>query len=172
MSESVIGMTRRSTPTLRATPVTDVVTAGGLRVHAETFTIDSSEHIELFDVTPRVTDVIRASGIREGLASVWSMHTTCAIFANESQQALFVDIKRYIEELVAAGGSWLHNDPGHSDCDRANAESHLRSLALGHSLTLQVSGGEAVLGRWQRVLAAELDGPRARTIRVQVMGVA
>jgi thiamine phosphate synthase YjbQ (UPF0047 family) len=45
-------------------------------------------------------------------------------------------------------------------------------MLLGHSLTLQVGGGEIVLGQWQRVLAAELDGPRVRTIRLQIMGVA
>jgi thiamine phosphate synthase YjbQ (UPF0047 family) len=47
----------------------------------------------------------------------------------------------------------------------------LRALVLGHSLTLQVSGGEVVLGQWQRVLMAELDGPRSRSLRVTVMGV-
>jgi secondary thiamine-phosphate synthase enzyme len=172
MAESTIGMTRTSTPTLRASPVTDVVTAGGLRIHAETFTIESRDRIDLVDVTPRVIEIIRAAGIREGLASVWSLHTTCSLIVNESQPALFADMKRYIEDLVAPGGAWLHDDPAHSDCDRANAGSHLRSLLLGHSLTLQVAGGELALGQWQRVLAAELDGPRSRTIRVQVMGVA
>jgi thiamine phosphate synthase YjbQ (UPF0047 family) len=53
-----------------------------------------------------------------------------------------------------------------------NADSHLRAMLLGHGLTLQVSGGEVVLGQWQRILMAELDGPRARTLRVQVWGVA
>ena len=66
----------------------------------------------------------------------------------------------------------MHNDPQHSDCDRVNADAHLRAMLLGHSLTLQVSGGEPVLGQWQRVLVAELDGPRSRTLRVQVMGIA
>jgi thiamine phosphate synthase YjbQ (UPF0047 family) len=53
-----------------------------------------------------------------------------------------------------------------------NADSHLRAMLLGHSLTLQISGGELVLGQWQRILAAELDGPRARTLRIQAFGVA
>jgi secondary thiamine-phosphate synthase enzyme len=53
-----------------------------------------------------------------------------------------------------------------------NADAHLRSLLLGHSVTLQIAGGEIVLGQWQRVLMAELDGPRARSLRVQVLGVA
>jgi len=48
----------------------------------------------------------------------------------------------------------------------------LRAMLLGHSLTLQISGGEVVLGKWQRVLMAELDGPRTRTVRLQVLGIA
>jgi secondary thiamine-phosphate synthase enzyme len=152
--------------------VTDVAAEGGLRIHAETFSFESRERIELVDVTEQVMSVLRAAGVSEGTASVWSIHTTCAVFINESQPALFEDMKRFIEELVRPDTTWMHNDPKHSDCDRANAESHLRSLVLGHSLTLQVCGGELVLGQWQRVIAAELDGPRARTFRVQVMGVA
>ena len=67
---------------------------------------------------------------------------------------------------------WRHNDPEHSDCDRANADSHLRALLLGHAVTLPLSGGEIVLGQWQRILMGELDGPRSRSLRLQVMGVA
>jgi secondary thiamine-phosphate synthase enzyme len=52
-----------------------------------------------------------------------------------------------------------------------NADSHLRALLLGHSLTVQVSGGEVVLGQWQRLLLAELDGPRTRTLRLSFMGI-
>src|SRR5687767_13691533 len=99
------------------------------------------------------------------------MHTTCTLFINEFQTALLSDIKRFLEQMVARDAEWMHNDPAHSDCDRMNADSHLRALLLGHSLTLQISGGEVVLGQWQRVLMAELDGPRARTLRIQVFGV-
>jgi secondary thiamine-phosphate synthase enzyme len=53
-----------------------------------------------------------------------------------------------------------------------NADSHLRAMLLGHSLAVQVSAGDLVLGQWQRILAAELDGPRERTLRVQIIGIA
>ena len=98
------------------------------------------------------------------------MHTTCAVFINEAQTALHADIRRLLEQIVARDGEWMHNDPAHSDCDRMNADAHLRAMLLGHSLTLQISGGEVVLGTWQRVLVAEMDGPRSRTIRVQADG--
>jgi len=99
------------------------------------------------------------------------MHTTCTIFINEYQAALVADIKTFLERVVLRDAEWRHNDPEHSDCDRMNADSHLRAMLLGHSLTVQVSGGEVVLGQWQRILMAELDGPRARTLRLMVMGV-
>ena len=113
----------------------------------------------------------RKFNIREGLVSLWSMHTTCSLFINEFQTALLTDIKRFLEQMVARDAEWMHNNPDHSDCDRMNADSHLRALMLGHSLTLQVSGGEVVLGQWQRILMAELDGPRARTLRIQIWGI-
>ena len=84
---------------------------------------------------------------------------------------LAADIKRFLEQMVARDAEWMHNDPNHSDCDRMNADSHLRALLLGHNLTLQVSGGEVVLGQWQRILMAELDGPRARSLRIQIFGI-
>lgn len=166
-------MSKSSTVTVRATPVPDITsaTAGGLSVHGETIVIETDERLELVDLTERVMSMVRKLKVREGLVSLWSMHTTCTLFINEFQTALLSDIKGFLEEMVARDAAWRHNDPEHSDCDRMNADSHLRALLLGHSLTLQVSGGEVVLGQWQRILMAELDGPRSRTLRVQVMGI-
>jgi secondary thiamine-phosphate synthase enzyme len=123
------------------------------------------------DLTPRVSEYVRACGIKEGVVNLWSMHTTCAVFINEAQRALHADIKAVLEKLVGRDDEWTHNDPAHSDCDRMNADAHLRAMLLGHSLSLQVSGGEVVLGQWQRILVGELDGPRARSIRLQVWGI-
>ena len=166
-------MSKSSTATVRNTPVDNVasVTAGGLVIHGENLVIDTHDRIELVDLTDQVMEYMRRSEIREGMLALWSMHTTCALFVNESQKALLDDIKRFLEDVVVRDRYYRHNDPEHSDCDRMNADSHLRAMLLGHSLTLQISGGEIVLGQWQRILMAELDGPRARTLRVQVLGV-
>jgi secondary thiamine-phosphate synthase enzyme len=166
-------MSKSSTVTVREKPVEDVaaVNAGGLTIHGETIVISTDERIELVDLTNRVMEFVRRFNIREGLVSLWSMHTTCALFINEFQTALLADIRRFLEQMVARDAEWMHNDPDHSDCDRMNADSHLRALLLGHNLTLQVSGGEVVLGQWQRVLMAELDGPRARSLRIQIFGI-
>jgi secondary thiamine-phosphate synthase enzyme len=166
-------MSKSSTVTLREKPVDEVASAnaGGLTIHGETIVISTDQRIELVDLTNRIMEFAKKFNIKEGLVSLWSMHTTCALFINEFQTALLSDIKRFLEQMVQRDAEWLHNNPDHSDCDRFNADSHLRALLLGHSLTLQVSGGEVVLGQWQRILMAELDGPRARTLRIQLMGV-
>lgn len=166
-------MSKSSTVTVRETPVEQAVTAtaGNLVIRAEHLIIDTNERIELVDLTDRVMEHVRQSGVREGMLSLWSMHTTCCLFINEFQEALLGDIKRFLEEMVARDKYYRHNDPDHSDCDRMNADSHLRAMLLGHSLALQISGGEVVLGQWQRILMAELDGPRSRTLRAQVWGV-
>ena len=165
-------MSKSSTVTVRHIPMQRAGGAAGpLVIRAELLLVDTSDRMELIDVTDRLTEFVASAGVAEGVLSVWSLHTTCALFINEAQRALHVDIKRALEEIVERHTDWMHNDPEHSDCDRCNADAHLRAMLLGHSVTLQVSGGEIVLGQWQRVLAAELDGPRSRSIRVQVMGL-
>src|SRR5262245_27167884 len=137
-------MSKSSTVTVRETPVADVATAtaGSLTIHGETFVVQTDQRVELVDLTNRVMEFVRKFNIREGLVSLWSMHTTCTLFINEFQTALLADIKRFLEQMVARDAEWLHNNPEHSDCDRMNADSHLRAVLLGHNLTLQVSGGE------------------------------
>ena len=166
-------MSKSSTVTVREKPVEDVASAkvGGLSIHGETFVVQTDQRVELVDLTNRVMEFARRFNVREGLITLWSMHTTCSLFINEFQVALLSDIKRFLERMVARDAEYLHNDPQHSDCDRMNADSHLRAMLLGHNLTLQISGGEVVLGQWQRILMAELDGPRARSLRIQIFGV-
>jgi secondary thiamine-phosphate synthase enzyme len=167
-------MTKRSAvngPQLDVT-VASSARSGSLVVRAETLSVPTGQRVELTDVTDQIIALVQSSGISEGMVSLWSMHTTFAVFMNEAQPALHADIKRLLEQIVDRDADWMHNDPLHSDCDRFNADAHLRAMLLGHSLSLQVSGGMLVLGQWQRVLVAELDGPRARTLRVQIMGLA
>jgi secondary thiamine-phosphate synthase enzyme len=159
--------------TVRRRPLDDVATAttGGLTIHGETLVVQTDRRVELVDLTKLVMAFVSESTMHEGLVSLWSMHTTCALFINEFQTALLTDIKRFLERMVARDATYIHNNPEHSNCDRMNADSHLRAILLGHHLTLQVSGGEVVLGQWQRILMAELDGPRARSLRVQIFGI-
>ena len=166
-------MSKSSTITAREKPVEPIrtATAGGVTIHSETFVIDTDQRVELVDLTNTIMAFVTRFKVSEGLVSIWSMHTTCTLLINEFQAALLSDITRFLEQMVVRDAEYLHNDPKHSDCDLQNADSHLRAMLLGHSLSLQISGGEVVLGQWQRILMAELDGPRARSLRVQIFGV-
>ena len=142
-----------------------------MHVRAEHFPLESSARLQIVDATDDVMARVRALGIREGVATLQSLHTTCAVFVNESQDALCVDFATFLGSVIDPDASWKHDDPAQSDCDRGNTDSHLRALLMSPCVTLQVSGGELVLGHWQRVMIAELDGPRTRTLRLQVMGI-
>lgn len=144
--------------------------ANGLRLHTETIAVPTRERLELINLTDRLAAQVRAGGIRNGFALVSSLHTTVALFINEFQEALLDDIRTFIEQTVVRGNYYKHNDPRFSDCDRSNADAHLRALLLGHHLVLPVRDGELVLGTFQAVILAELDGPRERSLQLQILG--
>ena len=152
-------------------PTVEVAT-GTYRVVSTLVKVQTQEREELHNMTQLVRDFVKSSGIRAGSVIISSLHTTSAIFINEWQEALIHDVKAYLASAVNKENYYRHNDPQWSDCDRHNADSHLRALLLGMSLCLQVADGHVVLGEWQSVLMAELDGPRERSIRIQAMGIA
>ncbi len=131
----------------------------------------TSEKTQLLNITDRINDVVRRSGIRNGLVHLQSLHTTTALILTEWQDALIEDAKRFLEELADPDRYYKHNDPEHSDCDRQNAPSHLRGMIMGQTLCLQVRNAKLLLGTWQSIVLAELDGPRNRSLAVQVSGV-
>jgi len=125
---------------------------------------------ELINLTQQVEELVGSTGIRAGIAIVQSLHSTAAVFVNEWQEALLEDVRTLLEEVVNGDAPWRHNDPHYSDCDRGNAASHLRALLLGSSAMLAIRDGRLVRGEWQSIILAELDGPRTRSVSLQVLG--
>ena len=152
-------------------PVIEVA-SGPYTVASMTMKVESKDRVELHNLTAQVRDFVRSSRVQAGQLLVASMHTTSAVFINEWQDALLFDIQTHLENLISRGAYYRHNDPELSDCDRNNADSHLRTLTLGTHVTLPVADGDVVLGEWQSVIMGELDGPRERIVRLQVMGAA
>jgi secondary thiamine-phosphate synthase enzyme len=131
----------------------------------------TNDRMQLINITDRINDIVRKSGVREGIVHLQSLHTTTAVFLNEWQDALLADVRAILEDLVRRDGNWRHNDPRYSDCDRRNADSHLRGMLMGQALSLQVRNSAVLLGTWQSIILAEFDGPRSRTMSVQVSGI-
>ena len=145
--------------------------AGAYRVVTRVVEWMTAERLQLINITDRVNEIVRASGIRDGIVHLQSLHTTTAVFLNEWQDALLSDIRGYIEGAVPRDAYRRHNDPQFSDCERANGDSHLKGMLLGQSLSLQVRNASVLLGTWQSIIFAEFDGPRSRTVAVQVSGL-
>jgi secondary thiamine-phosphate synthase enzyme len=141
-----------------------------MKVFNTSFVVNSEERTEFTDITKLVRDQLQQLPVTEGMALINTMHTTCALFVNEFQGALIDDLKASMERLVPERGGYRHDDPRYSDCERGNAQAHLRVALLGRSVATGVSGGDLVLGRFQSIILAEFDGPRKREINLQVLG--
>jgi secondary thiamine-phosphate synthase enzyme len=154
-----------------AKPMPEVRRAASVQMYLETLCYETRQRLELINITRDLNEVVRKHGLKAGLLIVQSLHTTTAVFINEFQQALLDDIRAFLERLVGRFDYWRHNDPRLSECHRKNADSHLRAMLLGHTLSVPVRNGEVALGGWQSIILAELDGPRERAIHVQLLGV-
>ena len=141
-----------------------------MKVVSQKFEVNSEERLDLIDLTQKVRDLFNGSMVKEGMLYLHSMHTTTAIMINEWQQALLDDLKSFLREVVDDKDYFWHNDPEHSDCVRSNASSHLRSSLLSHNVMVPIEEGKLVLGQWQSIIFADLDGPQKRSVFAQIIG--
>jgi secondary thiamine-phosphate synthase enzyme len=144
---------------------------GGFKMFHRVLDWITNDRMQLINITDRINEIVRKSGIRDGLVHLQSLHTTTAVFINEWQDALLHDVRSFLEDMVLRERNWRHNDPEYSDCERHNADSHLRGMVMGQSLCLQVRNSAVLLGTWQSIILAEFDGPRSRSMSVQVSGI-
>jgi secondary thiamine-phosphate synthase enzyme len=142
-----------------------------MKVATSTFTVATRRRLEIQDLTDQIAKLPGVETITHGMILLHSLHTTTGLFINEWQDALIHDITAFLQRLVPEDAAYRHNDPAFSDCNRANAWSHLAALLLRTTLQIPIEQGRLVLGTWQRILFCELDGPQARRIYAQVMGV-
>jgi secondary thiamine-phosphate synthase enzyme len=141
-----------------------------MKLFRDTITVQTGHGQEFIDVTKRVRDVVARSEIRNGMLMVNSLHTTMALFMNEFQSALVHDLGEVLQRLVPRRDGYRHDDPRFSDCDRRNGHAHLRATLLGRSVAVAVADGEPALGTYESLIVAEFDGPRSRTLSVQLVG--
>ncbi|CAG9462402.1 unnamed protein product [Pedinophyceae sp. YPF-701] len=141
--------------------------------------------IALFDITPQIREAVKEAAVAHGTVHVVSRHTTTAVTINEMEDRLIDDVRQWCLKMAPPTHPYLHNDihlrdgppdwPGGNEAWRAqepiNAHSHLLSMMLGNTASIPVVGGDLVIGTWQSVILVELDGPRTRTVGVQVVGV-
>ncbi|MBI3650418.1 MAG: YjbQ family protein [Acidobacteria bacterium] len=144
---------------------------GTVKVLAKTITVATQERTELINLSDELRAFVAEAGITDGYVQVTSLHTTAGLYVNEWQEALLHDVKTMIDTMVPREEYYKHNDPQFSDCDRFNADSHLKYVVLGRSLSIPISQGKLVLGQWQSIIFAEFDGSNSRKVFMQAFGI-
>ncbi|HUH06736.1 MAG TPA: secondary thiamine-phosphate synthase enzyme YjbQ [Egibacteraceae bacterium] len=132
------------------------------------------------DVTEDCLSLLADSGIQEGVLSVFSEHTTCAVKINERETCFLEDLRLFMEQLVPQAAYYRHDDfeirdpetlAGPPEDEPVNGHSHIKQMLLGcASETVPVVDGRLLLGRWQRIMFIELDQSRERCVHLQVQG--
>jgi len=135
--------------------------------------------LSVTDITEDVAEAVRKSGVHNGIACVYSPHTTCCVRVNEFESGFLEDFARLLRRLVPDDGHYYAHDDWDKrtenvcaeDMDFGNGHSHCMSMLLGSAgEAIPVADGELCLGQWQRVLFLELDRERDRRWLVSVVG--
>ena len=120
---------------------------------------------ELVRITDTVAQLVKKSGIKEGMALVSAMHITAGVFVNDNEEGLFEDIWKWLEHLAPARPDYQHHHTGED-----NGDAHLKSMLVHHQVIVPVTKGLLDLGTWQQVFYAEFDGQRRKRVIVKIMG--
>jgi secondary thiamine-phosphate synthase enzyme len=139
----------------------------------------TSGGLQIRDITDEVAEAVRESGVRDGIACVYSPHTTCSVRVNEFEAGFLEDFAAMLKRLVPSEDYYAHDDWDkrtenicEEDMEFGNGHSHCMAMLLGPAgESIPVRDGELCLGTWQRVLFLELDRERDRRWLVQVVGV-
>ena len=136
-------------------------------VHQEQLALQTRGHRQMDDLTGRVAEVVRRSGIKTGSVQVFTVGSTAGVGTIEFEPGLQEDLPDVLDRLIPPSREYGHEQAWHD----GNGHSHLQATLLGPSLGVPVASGGLVLGTWQQIIHLECDiRPRQRTIVVTVMG--
>lgn len=124
--------------------------------------IKTKSKVEFQEITPRVREVVQASGVKSGICYVFVPHTTAGVMVNEhADPSVVEDIAAQLDKIVPQ-----HQDYRHLE---GNSPAHIKATIIGDSETLFIEDGRLVLGTWQGIFFGEFDGPRNRNVFVKIV---
>ena len=138
-----------------------------MAVYTETLPVKTKGEVQAIDISRDVAAAIRRSGLRNGIACVFSSSSTSAVVANESDANVDEDLAALLERVAPRGDRYRHEEKWHD----GNGHSHVRASLLGQSFTFPFEEGRPQLGTWQQIWFLELDNkPRSREVIVKLVG--
>jgi secondary thiamine-phosphate synthase enzyme len=124
--------------------------------------IQTSSRTELIDITRRVEEAVRKTGVKEGICYIFVPHTTAGVTINENADPDVVeDILTKMNEMIPFESSYLHGE--------GNSDAHIKAGLIGPSQTVFIDSGRLFLGTWQGIFFCEFDGPRSRKVNIKVV---
>ena len=128
----------------------------------QTLSVRTGSRTEMVDITGKVQELVRASGVTEGVCHVFVAHTTAGLTINENADpSVQSDILMVLNKVISDREAYRHGE--------GNSPAHIKASLMGAQLTVLVSRGSLVLGTWQGVFLCEFDGPRTRKVHIKIM---
>ena len=149
-----------------------------MKVFQREHSLRTKAGLEIRDITDEVKECVAESGVNDGIACVYSPHTTCCVRVNEFETGFLEDFVRMLRRIVPSEKYYAHDDWDRrteniceEDMEQPNGHAHCMSMILGSAgESIPVGEGELCLGQWQRVLFIELDRSRPRRWLCKVVG--
>lgn len=136
-----------------------------MKFKTEYLWFNTEKQREYINITDEVEEIVRQSGVQEGMVLVSAMHITAGVYVNDAESGLIADIDNWLEKLAPFNLNYKHHLTGET-----NGDSHLKSLLIGHEVIVPITKGKLDFGTWQQIYYAEFDGQRKKRVIVKVMG--
>ena len=146
-----------------------------MRIINHVVKLSTSATLDFIDVTEKIQKKIKASGVRNGVVNIQSLHTTVAVIVNEAEPLLLEDMKALLEKLAPRTYQYLHDNfsirtEHMHEGELINGHAHNKAIHLPVSAMLNIKDRRLQLGEWQRVFLVELDQARPRQLALQILG--
>lgn len=127
---------------------------------------DTEKRYDIVNITAKVEELLKKSGIKEGLCLVNAMHITSSVFINDDEGGLHKDFLIWLEKLAPYGkDKYNHNLTGED-----NADAHLKRTIMGREVVAAITKGELDFGPWEQIFYGEFDGRRRKRVLVKIIG--
>jgi secondary thiamine-phosphate synthase enzyme len=135
-------------------------------VHTDYLWFNTKTRREFVRITDEVADIVKKSGVKEGMVLVSAMHITSGVYVNDWESGLIHDFQVWLEKLAPSSLDYQHHQTGED-----NADAHLKRTIMGHQVIVPITGGALDRGPWEQIFYAEFDGQRRKRVIVKVMGL-
>ena len=137
-----------------------------MKSYREYLWMNTKKRREYVNITPRVEEIVRKSGIKEGLVLVNPMHITASCYINDDERGLIQDFDEFLERLAPYDlKKYRHHQTGED-----NGDAHLKRQLFGREVVVAITEGKLDFGPWEQIFYAEFDGRRKKRILIKVIG--